>query len=96
MVQRRYPDFTLLSDSFGLLVLEVKGRHPRQLVGVTGQDVKPLKAEGSREHIERPTARIRQVREHLFGPMDELGRPGFVTRHNDEGEDREASNVSRA
>jgi len=30
VVQGRYPDFTLLADTFGLLVLEVKGWYPKQ------------------------------------------------------------------
>ena len=39
VVRGRHPDFTLLADSFGRLVLEVKGWYPRQLVRITDQDV---------------------------------------------------------
>ncbi len=46
VVQGRYPDFTLLADSFGLLVLEIKGWYAKQLAKVTDLDVKLLKSNG--------------------------------------------------
>lgn len=88
VVQGRYPDFTLLADSFGLLVLEVKGWYPRQLARVTDQDVELLKAEGDRAHIERHKNPIRQVREYLFGLMGELGHADFAILRNPDGEHR--------
>jgi len=88
VVQGRYPDFTLLADSFGLLVLEVKGWYPRQLVRVNDRDVELLKSEGGQDRIERHKNPIRQVREYLFGLMDELGRPEFAILRNPDGEHR--------
>ena len=63
VVQGRYPDFTLLADSFGLLVLEVKGWYPKKLVRVTDQQVELLKAEGGQERIRRKiVSRVTVVR----------------------------------
>src|ERR1700712_1891637 len=74
VVQGRYPDFTLLAGGFGLLVLEAKGWYPKQLVKVSDQDVELLRTVDGQEHVERHKNPIRQVREYLFGLMDELGR----------------------
>src|SRR4051812_1651984 len=38
VVRGRYPDFTILADTFGLLVLEVKGWYPKQISKASDQD----------------------------------------------------------
>src|SRR4051794_7220307 len=86
VVQGRYSDFTLLADAFGLLVLEVKGWYPKQLVRVTDQDIELLKSDGGQERFERHKNPIRQLREYLFGLMDALGRPEFAILLKPEGE----------
>ena len=88
VVQGRYPDFTLLAGSFGLLVLEAKGWYPKQLIKVTDQDVELLRTADGREHVERHKNPIRQVREYLFGLMDELGRPEYAILRNADGDHR--------
>ncbi len=41
-IDGRYPDFTLLADTFGLLTLETKGWYPAHLSRVTDHDVELL------------------------------------------------------
>ena len=47
-----------------------------------------IKSEGGKEQIERVKNPIRQVREYLFGLMDELGRPEYAILRTDRGEHR--------
>jgi len=86
VVQGRYPDFTLLAGSFGLLVLEAKGWYPKQLIKVSDQDVELLRTVDGQEHVERHKNPIRQVREYLFGLMDELCRPEYAILRNADGD----------
>jgi hypothetical protein len=72
VVRGRYPDFTLLADTFGLLVLEVKGWYPRQITRVTDQDVELLLVEDGQERVERARNPIRQGRDYAFALMDLL------------------------
>src|SRR3954451_6904566 len=73
VVRGRYPDFTLLADDFGLLVLEVKGWYPGRILKATDRDVELLRTEGGRPQVEVQANPIRQVRDYLFGLIDELG-----------------------
>src|SRR3954451_10102791 len=82
VVQGRYPDFTLLAGSFGLLVLEAKGWYPKQLIKGSDQDVELLRTVDGREHVERHKNPIRQVREYLVGLLAELGRVGHAILRN--------------
>jgi hypothetical protein len=75
-----------MADSFGLLLLEAKGWYPRQLVRVTDQDVELIESEGGQERVERHKNPIRQVRDYLFGLMDELGRPEYSILRNADGD----------
>ena len=84
VVQGRYPDFTLLADTFGLLVLEVKGWYPKQIAKATDQDVELSLAEDGRTHVERHKNPIRQVREYAFALMDLLKQHPLL--RNAEGE----------
>ncbi len=88
VVQGRYPDLTLLAGSFGLLVLEAKGWYPEQLIKVTDHDVELLRAVERGDRVDRHKNPIRQVREYLFGLMDELVRPVFAILLNVEGKYR--------
>ena len=86
--QGRYPDFTLLADDFGLLVLEVKGWYAGQIARATDHEVELHRTEGGEERVERHKNPIRQVREYLFGLMDELARPEYAILRQAEGEHR--------
>jgi hypothetical protein len=74
IIQGRYPDFTLVAGSFGLLVLEAKGWYPRQLIKVTDQDVELLRTVDGRERVERQRNPIRPVREYLHPGSDDKKR----------------------
>lgn len=84
VVQGRYPDFTILADDFGLLVLEVKGWYPRQLVRVDDQRVELHFAEDGQVRVARARNPIRQVRDYAFALMDELRRHSLLL--NQEGD----------
>ena len=88
VVQGRYPDFSLLADDFGLLVLEIKGWYPANLARATDQEVEIHRAEGDTTHVQAHKNPIRQVREYLFGLMDELARPEFAILRQVDGEHR--------
>src|SRR4051794_12452765 len=86
VIQGRYPDFTLLADSFGLLVLEVKGWYAKQLAVVNDQDVELHRTEDGETRVEKVKNPIRQVRDYLFGLMDELRRPEYAILRSPDGE----------
>src|SRR5436309_4059538 len=52
VVQGRYPDFTLLADDFGLLMLEVKGWYAGQVARATDHEVELHKSEGGQVQVE--------------------------------------------
>ena len=72
VVQGRHPDFTLLADDFGLLMLEVKGWYAGQIARATDDEVELHRSEGGQVHVEMHKHPIRQVREYLFAMMGEL------------------------
>jgi len=88
VVQGRYPDFSLLADDFGLLVLEVKGWYPASIARANDQEVEIHRAEGGETLIQVHKSPIRQVREYLFGLMDDLARPEYAILRQADGEHR--------
>lgn len=85
-VQGRYPDFTMLADDFGLLMLEVKGWYGGQIARATGHEVELHKSEGGQIQAETHKHPIRQVREYLFALVNELARPEYAILRQHEGE----------
>ena len=85
-VQGRYPDFTVLADDFGLLMLEVKGWYAGQIARATGHEVELHKSEGGQVQAETHKHPIRQVREYLFALVNELARPEYAILRQHEGE----------
>ena len=84
VVRGRYPDFILLADTFGLLAVEVKGWRIGEITRADDRDVDLTRVEAGEERVDRRTNPIRQVREYLFGLMDEMKRPEFaILRHPD-------------
>src|SRR4051794_41002685 len=86
VVAGRYPDFTLLADDFGLLMLEVKGWYAGQVARANDHEVELHKAEGGQVQAETHKHPIRRVRESLFALVDELARPEFAILRQAEGE----------
>jgi hypothetical protein len=81
VIRGRYPDFTILADTFGLLVLEVKGWYPRQISKANDQDVELLLVEEGQSRVERAKNPIRQVREYAFALMDLLKKHPLLCNH---------------
>ncbi len=88
VVQGRYPDFTLLADDFGLLMLEVKGWYAGQIARATDDEIELHRTEGGQVHVETHKHPIRQVREYFFALTSELGRSEYATLLQQEGEHR--------
>jgi hypothetical protein len=72
VVKGRYPDFVLLADSFGLLVIEVKGWYAKQIQQVTDTEVQRLVTEGDQTHVVTEINPVRQVREYMYSLVDLL------------------------
>ena len=88
VVAGRYPDFCLIADDFGLLMLEVKGWYAGQVARANDHEIELHKQEGGQTHIEVHKHPIRQVREYLFGLVDQLARPEHAILLRHEGEHR--------
>src|SRR5262249_56656756 len=88
VVQGRYPDFTVLADDFGLLMLEVKGWYAGQIARATDDELELHRSEGGQVHVEIHKHPVRQVREYLFAIMSELARPDYAILLHTEGEHR--------
>jgi hypothetical protein len=84
VVKGRYPDFVLLADSFGLLVIEVKGWYAKHIQQVTDTEVQRLVAEGDQTHVETEINPVRQVREYMYSLVDLLKQQPLL--RNNEGE----------
>jgi hypothetical protein len=88
VVAGRYPDFCLIADDFGLLMLEVKGWYAGQVARANDREIELHKSEGDRTRVEVHKHPIRQVREYLFGLVDQLARPEHAILLRHEGEHR--------
>lgn len=73
-VEGRYPDFTLLADTFGILILEVKGWFLNQIARATDREVELLITREGESHKETHSNPFRQARAYMFGVMDLLRR----------------------
>ena len=63
VVKGRYPDFVLLADTFGLVLIEVKGWYARHIRRVTDTEVERVIGESGEERIETDANPLRQVRD---------------------------------
>src|SRR5262245_52070933 len=66
IVAERYPDFVVILPTLGLLIVEVKGWYPNQILEANNRDV-AINSRGRREISKHP---IRQAREYKFQLMD--------------------------
>ena len=82
-IDDRHTDFTILSHTFGLLILEVKGWYPAQLSRVNDQNLELLITHEGQSQLERHKNPYRQVREYMFSAMDLLGKEPLL--RNDQG-----------
>jgi hypothetical protein len=88
VVAGRYPDFCLIADDFGLLMLEVKGWYAGQVARANDHEIELHKSEGDQTRVEVHKHPIRQVREYLFGLVDQLARPEHALLLRHEGKHR--------
>ncbi|MDM7995626.1 MAG: 3'-5' exonuclease [Acidobacteriota bacterium] len=72
VVSNRYPDFVVILPDQGLLVIEVKGWLPYQILGADSDNV-TIK-EGDETHV--CTHPVRQARQYMYALMDKCRRHG--------------------
>ncbi len=87
-VAGRHPDFTLLADDFGLLVLEVKGWYAGQIAQANDDEVELHRVEGGETKVEVHANPNRQAREYVLAVIDQLGRPEFAILQHPDGAHR--------
>src|SRR5215510_3563594 len=66
VVAERYPDFVAILPTLGMLIVEVKGWYPNQILEASNLNV-AINSRGRREVCTHP---IRQAREYKFRLMD--------------------------
>ncbi len=88
LVAGRYPDFTVAAADFGLLMFEVKGWYASQIQKASDQTIELRRFAVGVSNLEGHKHPIRQVRESLFGLIDELAAPEFGILRQSEGEHR--------
>ncbi len=66
VVENRYPDFIVICPDMGLLVIEVKGWYPKDLIAGDSNDVL-VKMAGKEERHKHP---VRQARDYMLSLMD--------------------------
>jgi hypothetical protein len=88
VIQGRYPDFTLLADDFGLLVLEVKGWYLGSIASANDQNVEYRKVDDCQTQIISYKNPIIQARDYYFRAIDELSRLSYAILHQSDGEHR--------
>src|SRR5262245_23282720 len=71
-VRGRYPDFVILADLFGLLVLEVKGWYAKDIVAASDTEVTLTVTEDGQTFNKTVSHPLRQAREYLFNLVDQL------------------------
>ena len=73
VIQGRYPDFTILSGTFGLLLIEVKGWYPKYIRQATNHEVELERVTGQGSTYTETVANpIRQVRDYTYDLVDLL------------------------
>ncbi len=82
VVKGRYPDFIVLADFFGLVVLEQKGWSAKQVQKVTDTEVQHLVTEDGKSHVETDVNPLRKVRDYMYSLMDLLKRQPLLRHAN--------------
>jgi hypothetical protein len=84
VVQGRYPDFVLLADTFGLLVIEVKGWYLKEIKKVTDTEVELLLTEEGQTYSKTVPNPIRQARDYLLPLMTLLAEQPLLRQASGE------------
>lgn len=88
IVARKFPDFVIISPRIGILIIEVKGWYPKNIVGGDSNDIN-LHIRNKSESSKHP---MRQAREYMYALMDEaratLNSPVLLNSNKGEYEGR--------
>lgn len=68
IIENRYPDFVVLAPTLGMVIIEVKGWRPGELLGGDMEHVSVKETHGVVRHAHP----IRQARSYMFGIIDRL------------------------
>jgi hypothetical protein len=88
VVAGRLPDFTVLADDFGLLVLEVKGWYAGQVARADDHRIELHRNEGDEVRVETTKHPRMQARAYVLALLDELARPEHAILQQPDGEHR--------
>lgn len=78
-VGTRYPDFIILSPSFGLLIIELKGWYPNQIFEATPERFK-IKPEQEDYSVQMQKSPLRQGKDYLDLLLNELQKYRILTQ----------------
>lgn len=80
-IDSKHPDFIILSPDFGLLIIEVKGWYPNQILKVT-PDTFQIKSETESEyvHINNQKSPLRQAKDYLDLLINKLQQYSILTQ----------------
>ncbi|WP_228060858.1 MULTISPECIES: NERD domain-containing protein [unclassified Coleofasciculus] len=81
-VSDRYPDFIILGSTFGLLIVEVKGWYPRQIITANNNFFEIRRKQGHTSRIERQKSPLRQGHDYLTAVLDKLKSYPILTQHD--------------
>lgn len=80
-VKDHYPDFIILSPTFGLLIIEAKGWHYHQIIEATSDSFKINRnSEGTDKIAEVQKSPLRQGKDYLDKLMNELKKYRILTQ----------------
>ncbi len=88
VIAGRYPDFVLMSPTFGLLFLEVKGWYAGQIARASDQEIELHRSDAGEVRVEIHKHPTRQVRDYMFAFDDKLKGGDFVILQHAEGAHR--------
>lgn len=81
IVQGRYPDFIILGPHFGLLIIEVKGWYPSQILQANPDSFKIKYKQGDLETIQNQKSPLRQCKDYLNRLLDSLKAYPVLTQN---------------
>jgi hypothetical protein len=86
IIEGSHPDFVILGPTLGLLILEVKGWHPNQIVGEANNDTFRIcyKRSGHPDRIETQASPLRQAHRYFSAAINKLKAYPLLQQPNGE------------
>ncbi len=81
-IDGRYPDFIILSPDFGLLVIEVKGWYPNQILKASNDSFEIENNQNDLETIQKQKSPLRQGKDYLDKLLNVLKKSRVLTNQS--------------